>query len=292
MERLGGLAPAILHPHQRRADGRHIHEQARVQVPANRKRSKLITRSHEGPPGISVFRGDAPRALLVTALALLALAATGRLGAQAQPTGALQGLTAPKPGVPEVFTLTGEFVRMAYNNEGYAVLGYRMAQNEVGNPWVLLNVGVTVRQGVKDYTLKREHFTLQIPDGRSVPLATQKEYMEAGGLPALNKMSRTVHDSINYFPPGANRPCPIKFYADSGGPGLAWDQVDLSEQRACMGRLFFNVPGGIQPGQYWLNVKFASSVVQVPFRVFTKEEEKAFRKQWEDLKKAHDESYK
>ena len=52
------------------------------------------------------------------------------------------------------------------------------------------------------------------------------------------------------------------------------------------------MPGGIKVGQYFLNVKFAGSSLQVPFRVFTKEEAKDFSKQWEDLKKAHDESYK
>jgi hypothetical protein len=223
---------------------------------------------------------------------LLASVAPGRLAAQAEPKGALQGMTAPKPEVPEIFTLQGEFVRMAYNNEGYAVLGYRMVQDEVGKPWVLLNVGVTLRQGVKDYTLKRDAFSLQTADGKSIPLATQQEYMAADILRALNQRAKVVKDSINYFPPGPNRPCAIKFFADLSGPGLAYDQVDLSAERDCLGRLYFNVPGGIQPGQYWLNVKFASSVVQVPFRIFTKEQEKDFRKQWEDLKKAHDESYK
>jgi hypothetical protein len=29
----------------------------------------------------------------------------------------------------------------------------------------------------------------------------------------------------------------------------------------------------------------------VPFRIFTVEQEKDFRKQWEDLKKAHDEIF-
>ena len=231
-------------------------------------------------------------AILATATVLLTLAVSGRLAAQVEPKGALQGMTAPKPDVPEIFTLVGEFVRMAYNNEGYAVLGYRLVQDEVGSPWALMNVGVTLRKGVPDYTMKRDVFTLQTPDGKTVPLATQQEYLKAGSLPALNQKAKVVKDSINYFPAGPNRPCAIRFFADQGGPGLAFDQVDLSWERDCVGRLFFNVPGGIQPGQYWLNVKFATTVVQVPFRVFTKEEAKDFKKQWQDLKEGHDASYK
>jgi hypothetical protein len=200
-------------------------------------------------------------------------------------------MSAPRPDVPEVFTLAGEFVRMAYNNEGYAVLGYRMAQQEVGKPWALLSVGVTLREGVKDYTLKREHFSLQTPDGKTIPLPTQQEYSKAD-VRALNARAQKFNDSINYFPAGANRPCSIQFFSNLGGPGLSHDTVDLGNDRDCLGRIYFHLPGGIQVGQYFLNVRFATSTIQVPFRVFTKEQSEDFRKQWQDLKKAHDASFK
>src|SRR6187549_991476 len=50
----------------------------------------------------------------------------------------------PEPTVPEIFTGEGQFVRMAYNNEGYVTLGYRVAQESVGEEWMLLDVGFTV----------------------------------------------------------------------------------------------------------------------------------------------------
>ena len=31
----------------------------------------------------------------------------------------------PDPGVPQIMTMEGRFVRAAYNQEGYAILGYR-----------------------------------------------------------------------------------------------------------------------------------------------------------------------
>jgi hypothetical protein len=228
---------------------------------------------------------------LVSALAFLVLAAPAPLAAQAQPKGSLEGLTAPKPDVPEIFTLAGAYVRMAYNNEGYAVIGYRMVQEEVGNPWALISVGVTLRGNTKPYTMPRAAFSLQTPDGKTLPLPTQQEYMKAD-VRALNMRAQKFNDNINYFPAGANRPCPIKFFANLEGPTLSFDTVDLTTERDCLGRLYFNIPGGIQVGQYFLNVKFAGSSLQVPFRVFTKEQAKDFAKQWEDLKKTHDESYK
>ncbi len=221
---------------------------------------------------------------LVTLLAL-ALASGGSL-AQEKPK-------APEPGVPELFTLKGQFVRIAYNNEGYVSLGYRTANQSVGEEWMLLEMGVTVRKGVKEFTLKREHLSIETPDGKTIPLSSNKEYRE-GNLRALEMRASVVRDSINYFPPEATRACPIRFFAELGGRGssLAYDQVTLSDRRACLGRIFFKVPGGIQYGQHWLNVQFEKSLVRAPFRILTKEEEKEFSKTWKDIKKEHEKAFK
>ena len=66
---------------------------------------------------------------------------------------------------------------------------------------------------------------------------------------------------------------------------MSWDDVELSNTRACMGRLYFHVPGGIKYGQHWLNVQFEKTLIRVPFRVFTKEEEKMVSKNYGDIKK-------
>jgi len=203
-------------------------------------------------------------------------------------------VTPPKPTVPEIFTLMGQFVRVAYNNQGFATLGYRAVQESIGEEWMLLEVGLTMRSPAKNFTLKREHLSVKTPDGTTIGLATQKQYAEAGYLRALNQRMRVMRDSINYFPVEASRPCSIQFFANlgQGRPQLAYDQVELSTDRGCLGRLYFHVPGGIKVGQHWLNVNFGESEVQVPFRILTKEEAKAFSKSWEDIKKAHEESLK
>lgn len=43
--------------------------------------------------------------------------------------------------------------------------------------------------------------------------------------------------------------------------------------------------GGCKYGQYWLNVKFAQSVVRVPFRLLTEEEERTLGRNFGDIKK-------
>jgi hypothetical protein len=96
---------------------------------------------------------------------------------------------------------------------------------------------------------------------------------------------RVQRDSINYFPPNARRACSVQFFTNVDSRAMAWDKVEMSDQRACVGRLYFPVPGGIQYGQHWLNVKFAKSTIRVPFRILTRDEEKYLDKNYKDIEK-------
>ena len=199
---------------------------------------------------------------------------------------------APVPTVPGNFTLQGQFTRIAYNNEGWVSLGYRTANDSQGQDWLMVEVGLSLRKPTKNQTLTRENFSIKMPDGSIVPLATQKEYNGAGYLRALNARANTVRDSINYFPNQAAQACPMLFFSDpaNSSGALSFDEFEVSWQRGCVGRLFFKLPDGqtIEPGQYWLSVKFAGSTVEAPFRIMTKEEEKYLRKNWKDLQKEHE----
>jgi hypothetical protein len=190
----------------------------------------------------------------------------------------------PQPGVPEVMTIEGNFVRAAYNREGYVILGYQLANRSLGEEWMLIEVGMTVLDNTPAYTLKREAMSLETPDGKTVPLATIMEHRE-GDTRALQQRERVQRDSINYFPPRASQACRLGFFAELDQRAMPWDQVELSNTRACLGRLYFKIPGGIQYGQHWLNVKFENSVVRVPFRILTKDEEKLLNKNYKDIRR-------
>jgi len=196
----------------------------------------------------------------------------------------------PEPGVPQVMTMEGQYVRAAYNNEGYVILGYKAANLSVGEEWMLLEVGFALRDGVPDYTLKRDALSLDLPDGKTVPRATNKEYRDAN-LTALTNRAKVQRDSINYFPNNAHRACRVGFFAELDQRAMAWGDVELSDGRACLGRLFFHVPGGIAYGQHWLNVKFAKSTIRVPFRILTKEEAKFLGKNYKSIEKQIEEAF-
>jgi hypothetical protein len=203
-------------------------------------------------------------------LAAVGLLASWPLSTLAQETPKVQ---IPRPGVPEIMTMEGRYVRIAYNNEGYAILGYKLANLSVGEEWMLLEVGVALREGVPAYDLTRPSISLDTPDGKTIPLPTIEEYRQ-GDVRALQMREKVQRDSINYFPPNAHRACSIQFFTDLDSRAMPWDKVELTDQRACLGRLYFAVPGGIKHGQHWLNVKFAKSLIRVPFRILTKDEEK------------------
>jgi hypothetical protein len=197
----------------------------------------------------------------------------------------------PEPGVPQIMTMEGKFVRAAYNNEGYVILGYQLANRSIGEEWMLLEVGMTVLERVPDYTLTREALSLETPDGKTLPLPTVEEHRKADTR-ALQQRERVQRDSINYFPPTAHQACALTFFRDLDARGLPRDEAELSSSRACLGRLYFHVPGGITYGQHWLNVKFEKSVVRVPFRILTQEEEKLLSKNYKDISKQVEDAFK
>ena len=224
--------------------------------------------------------------MLVGLVAVWGPAAQGGSRTQEKPT-----VQIPKPGVPEIMTMEGKFVRAAYNNEGYVILGYQLANRSIGEEWMLLEVGMTVRSGVPAYTLKRDALSLETPDSKTIPLASLSEQRE-GDTRALQNRERVQRDSINYFPPSATRACALTFFSDLTSRVMAVDEIELSSQRACLGRLFFRVPGGITYGLHWLNVKFEKSLVRVPFRILTDDEEKLLSKHYGDISKQVKDAFK
>ena len=226
--------------------------------------------------------------IIVTALTAIVAAtvALGAAGLQTQkPT-----VEIPKPGVPQIMTIEGNYIRVAYNNEGYAIIGYRVANNSIGEEWMMLELGATMRQGKPAYTMPRSALSLTTPDNNKIAMATNEEYLQVN-LMALQNRAKVMHDSIDYFPPTVSRGGRIGFFSDLGTRTRSYDQVELSPQVASVGRVFFKVPGGIKYGQHWLNVQFKESLVRVPFRILTADEEKLLSKNYKDIRKQVQEAF-
>ena len=197
----------------------------------------------------------------------------------------------PQAGVPQISTMEGKFVRASYNNEGYVILGYQASNRSIGEEWMLLEVGMTVLEPTPDQRMTRDAFSLETPDGKTIPMAPLME-QRGGKVQAIQQRAKVQRDSINYFPTRASRPCAILFFPELGSRALPYDVVDISNDRACLGRLYFKIPGGITFGQHWLNVKFQNSLVRVPFRILTADEEKLLSKNYKSIEKQVKEAFK
>ena len=126
----------------------------------------------------------AKKALPLFLIALVALSAPVMPGAvHAQQPSTVQ---IPQPGVPEILTMEAKFVRAAYNNEGYAILGYQASNRSIGEEWMLLEVGLALRAGVPDYTLLRGAISLDIPDGKTLPLPSIMDTARVTRWPSSN----------------------------------------------------------------------------------------------------------
>ena len=188
----------------------------------------------------------------------------------------------------EKTAIVGQFVRVAENNEGWVVLDYTTANGSVNEKWMLLNIGLALQDGVKAQTITRDDLKLVTPGDQVIPLATQEEYQKGfKTLDPMNQRASIESQSINYFPTGHTRPCRIGFFGnmEQRVGDLSFDQVQMDDRSACVGRIYFQLPDGVQLGQYNFDVQFADSIVRVPFKIMTKEEAKDFDKQWKEAEK-------
>ena len=147
----------------------------------------------------------------------------------------------PSPGCREIITMEGKFVRASYNREGYVILGYQASNRSIGEEWMLLEVGMTILDNVPDYRLTRAAISLETPDGKTIPLPSITE-QRSGNVNAIQQRAKVQRDSINYFPTRASKACALLFFPDLGSRALPFDEVDLSNDRACVGRLYFQDP--------------------------------------------------
>ncbi len=182
----------------------------------------------------------------------------------------------------EKVTAVDRYVRVAQNGEGWVVVGYHVANQAVGEKWMLLQMGLTVLEGAEKQTINRADISVVDPEGKSIPLMTKMEYFNSmSPFKTLGLRADEKGDAVSYFPPGPHQACKLRFFDEPSlrKPDPRYDDLEISPQQACTGRLYFTVPNGIQYGTYHLEVKFKESTIRVPFKIMTKEEAKAFEKE-------------
>ena len=197
----------------------------------------------------------------------------------------------PKPGVPEIMTLEGKFVRVAYNNEGYVIIGYQATNRSVGEEWMLLEVGMTVLGRTPDYRLTRGAISLETPDGKTIPLPSTTEHRAGNTKQFSNGRMSSAIPSTTFRCPRTGRVPSFSFptWDPARSRTTRWISATTAPVSAVS---IFRSRAVSRYGQHWLNVKFQNSLVRVPFRILTKEEEQLLSKNYKSIEKQVKDAFK
>lgn len=183
------------------------------------------------------------------------------LGLAVAITGCSTATPTDTPGVDRM----GQYVLKQFGPELWTVLGYRFANTQLGDDWMILEIGLSSPNG-QSAEVTREEIFLRSPSGDRIPLATQKQFNEVwGSLRSTIEKANVNRDPLEYFPPSRIE-CAIQFFV-TPGQGVSFDQVTLNDRRGCFGRLYFNVPGGIQAGRWTLGIDLEESEIRIPFEL-------------------------
>ena len=201
------------------------------------------------------MKGDTMKTMktrsILTAMVVAAIAVTLVGCSSATPT--------DTPGVERL----GQYVLKQYGPELWTVLGYRFASSQIGDEWMILEVGLTSPAG-QVATVTRGDVFLRTPDGRRLPLATMKEFNQAyASLRPVISRANVDRDPLDYFPP-SRMECNIQFFVTPGA-GVAFTALVVKDRRGCFGRFYINVPGGIQAGRWVFGIDQPESEIRIPF---------------------------
>ncbi len=140
-------------------------------------------------------------------------------------------------------------------------LGYRFAKANPGAHWLILDVGMNAEQN--DVAVSRGEIAVRTPAGEIVPLASQEAFGAAyPKLAATIQRANIAGQPLGYLTPQAPRR--LEYFTEPGR-GLAYPTVWLDDFHNTYGRLYFQIPDGVQPGAYQLLINLPDHQVVIPF---------------------------
>jgi hypothetical protein len=147
-----------------------------------------------------------------------------------------------------------------------AVAIYDYSQRNHRGAWLLVQTGVALRERG---AIKRENFSLMTPDGRTVPLATQEQFLEsAGEIRELRQNARPFQQPVlTYFPQSADAE-QLRWFALPGEGIIRTVAVVPSEHGVVVGDLYFKSPTRVwDKGTYRLVFDNGTGHAELPIQL-------------------------
>jgi hypothetical protein len=203
------------------------------------------------------MKGDTMKSKILTSV----FAAVVLAGVAVTLVGCSSATPTDTPGVDRM----GQYILRQFGPELWTVLGYRFANSQIGDEWMVLEVGLSSPAG-QNATVTRGDVFLRTPDGKRLPLPTQKDFNDAySSLRPVIAKANVDRDPLNYFP-SSRMECGIQFFVTPAG-GVSFDEISVNDRRGCFGRLYVAVPGGIQKGRWVFEIDQPESEIRIPFEL-------------------------
>lgn len=145
------------------------------------------------------------------------------------------------------------------------VAAYSYSQRNHDSRWLMFEVGLST---VKDSTIQRAAIVLRSPQGREIPLATQRQVNEdiKGVEALLQSSSAERHDVPSYFTQ-RDRIEDMRLFTLPFGQAVH-DSFVVDRDRVAVGPFLFESPSGTwESGTYALILRHAEGTAELPIRL-------------------------
>jgi hypothetical protein len=166
-----------------------------------------------------------------------------------------------KPGITQI----GETMMRTVGADLEGILGYNFANSSLGEEWLVIDLALTgLRSDAVE--VRNEAISAVAPDGRRIPLPTQKEFIAA--YPEIQSLLRRAAIASQPLEAtrGGRRPCELDFLR-LPGTGTTRTTIWVNNRDLCVGMLAFPVPGGVQPGRWRVVIELEESDLDIPFNL-------------------------
>ena len=151
------------------------------------------------------------------------------------------------------------------DGDAHIVAAYYYSQRNHESRWLLIEAGVST---TATNTIERGAISLRTPEGREVPLATQRRVGEdVGRIEQLLQNAQVLsHNVASYFVQ-RDRVEPMSLFTLPFGP-VVHDSFVVDRNRVAVGPLFFESPTGAwEKGTYALIVRHEKGTAELPIHL-------------------------
>jgi hypothetical protein len=142
-------------------------------------------------------------------------------------------------------------------------MSYRYAKSNPKGGWLLVDTNMTAAQDPLE--IPRGAFSIRTHSGEVIPLATQEEFgKDYAHLASTIARANVAAEPLGYL--SFRRPEQMRFFV-APGQGIIYPSVWLDYRHNTYGRLFFQMPGGVQKGNYELILDLKGGQVVIPFTI-------------------------